>query len=214
MMSSGLAIDVLVVDYLELLYAPEAARDDHWLKMGYICKFLRGLGKKYGFSVISAVQMKRDAISRIRKSKDDKIDFGADDAQGSNQISADADRIYALWIDPKDDRYIRLFTAKNRYGSSTYECALYFDAPCSRIYGDTTSYEHDKVYDEDQFKEIIDLANSFDGDEEKKEKDTGFTDLLNLDADVSDIAGHYDKFSDEDDENISELDLEDMMKSQ
>lgn len=171
LVGSKVGIDVLVVDYLELLYAPEARNEDHWIKMGHVCKFLRGLGKKYGFSTISAVQLKREAISRIRKSKDSKIDFGADDAQGSNQISGDADRIYALWLDPKDDRYIRLYTAKNRYGKRTYECALYFDAACSRIYGDTTVYNHNEVFSPEEFDDIVNLSDK-ENEEETNNVDT------------------------------------------
>ena len=165
----------------------------------------------YGISVISAVQMKRDAISRIRKSKDDKRDFGADDAQGSNQISADADRIYALWIDPKDDRYIKLYTAKNRYGKKSYECSLYFDAACSRIYGDTTSYDHDQIYDDQQFKEIIDLANSYNEDEENDKSNSReeYAELLSEEADTSDIEEYCDS-SDGGDDSY-EGDLGDLM---
>lgn len=205
LLSSRLEIDILVVDYLELLYAPEASKEDHWIRLGYICKFLRGLGKKYGFSVISAVQLKREAISRIRKSKDEKMDFGADDAQGSNQISADADRIYALWIDPKDDRYIRLYTAKNRYGKKSFDCSLYFDAACSRIYGDKTTYEHDSVYNEDQFKQIIDLANST-GDSDEKPDGNKFNDIIYPESvDEGDLQPYMDGHTDED-----EADDEDM----
>jgi len=212
LLASGTIIDVLIVDYLELLFPPEASREDHWIKMGYICKFLRGLGKKYGFSVISAVQMKRDAISRIRKSKDGKMDFGADDAQGSNQISADADRIYALWIDPQDDRYIKLFTAKNRYGKKSYDCSLYFDAACSRIYGDTTSYDHDKVYDEQQFKEIIDLANGIEEDGEES-KSKPFKDLVDEyeDADVTELDKFTDNHDDDEEEDDDDVTMEDLM---
>jgi len=204
LLSSGLEIDVLIVDYLELLYAPEAAKDDHWIRMGYVCKFLRGLGKKYGFSVISAVQLKREAISRIKKTKDGKMDFGADDAQGSNQISADADRIYALWIDPQDERYIKLFTAKNRYGKKSFDCALYFDPACSRVYGDTTSYEHDSIYNEKQYKEIIDLANSI--EDETDDKKSNFNDIIYPEeVKFSDIEVYKDGQNDEDEDEDIEL---------
>lgn len=156
-------IDVLIVDYLELLYHAEGKSAEHWIQMGDVCKFLRGIGKKYGFSTISAVQLKREAISRIKKSKDKKADFGADDVQGSNQISGDADRIYAIMI---DDRYMKLFTAKNRFGKSNYECSLYFDPECSRIYSDNTSYNHETLFTEDQFKEALDMADQEDEEEE------------------------------------------------
>ena len=164
-------IDVLVVDYLELLYhGGEGSSTERWIQMGDVCKCLRGLGKKYGFTVISAVQLKREAISRIKKNKDKSADFGADDAQGSNQISGDADRIYGLLIDSKDGRYIKMITAKNRYGKKNFECSLYFDPECCRIYGDNTKYDHDKLFDEDKFKEIIDQANHVE-DEDSSSKE-------------------------------------------
>jgi replicative DNA helicase len=200
LLGSRVDIDVLIVDYLELLYAPEAKNEEHWIKMGHVCKFLRGLGKKYGFSTISAVQLKREAISRIRKSKDSKIDFGADDAQGSNQISGDADRIYALWIDSQDDRYIRLYTAKNRYGKKSYECALYFDAACSRIYGDTTTYDHEKVFSEAQFNDIINLSNNSDDVAPSKPAEN----IYQEDMDVADTEKYTDGNKDDEaeDENF------------
>jgi replicative DNA helicase len=154
-------IDVIVVDYLGLLkYDLDCGSDstEQWAQAGDVCKFLRGIGKKYGFSTISAVQLKRDAISRIRKKKDSEIDFGADDAAESNQISADADRIFALMIDKKNTRYIRMFTAKNRYGRKNYECSLYFDPECSRVYGDKTTYNHDELFNDREFDDIVDQA--------------------------------------------------------
>jgi replicative DNA helicase len=179
-------IDVLVVDYLELLYHAEGKSSEHWIQMGDVCKFLRGIGKKYGFTVMSAVQLKREAISRIKKTKDNKADFGADDAQGSNQISGDADRIYALMI---DDRHIKLFTAKNRFGSNNYECSLYFDPECSRIYSDNTDYEHEKLFTEEQFKEIIDAADNVNNVPEEK-------------VYSSDIGDDIDKYYEKEDEDV------------
>ena len=79
-----------------------------------------------GFTAISGVQMKRDAISRMRKTKDSELSFGADDAQGSNQISADCDRIYALIIDLKDNSRMNFFSAKDRYGENGYRVIRYF----------------------------------------------------------------------------------------
>jgi len=193
-------IDVLVVDYLELLYHAEGISSEHWIQMGDVCKFLRGVGKKYGFSVISAVQLKREAINRIRKSKDKKIDFGAEDAQGSNQISGDADRIYALLI---DDRNLRLFTAKNRFGKFDYECSLYFDPECSRIYSDNTNYNHEKLFTEDQFKDIIDQAND-DSSSGKGSKKTSAPVVYDksVSDDIEEFCEDEDLIDESDDEDI------------
>ena len=201
-----LDIDVIVVDYLGLLkYDLDSGSGsvDQWAQAGDICKFLRGIGKKYGFSVISAVQLKRDAISRIRKKKDSEIDFGADDAAESNQISADADRIYALMIDKKNTRYIRLFTAKNRYGRKNYECSLYFDPECSRIYGDKTNYDHEKLFDDNQFDNIIDQANKT-TEKVKKEVESS----LDEDGFDDDFGFDFNDGDDDGDDDIADEDFE------
>jgi len=193
-------IDVVVVDYLGLLkYDLDlgSGSTEHWAQAGDVCKFLRGIGKKYGFSVISAVQLKREAISRIRKKKDSEISFGADDAAESNQISADADRIFALLIDPKNARYIKMFTAKNRYGKGDYECSLYFDPECSRIYGDKTSYNHSELFDNKEFDAIVDQAN--------KTREAMEEDLQAPNSFSSDELG----FLDDDDEDFDDEDLAD-----
>ena len=182
-------IDVLVVDYLECLSYDYGGKEDYWIQMGDICKFLRGLGRKYGMTIISAIQLKREAISRIRKSKDGEVNFGADDAQGSNQISADADRIYALIIDDKNNRFMKLFTAKNRHGDGGYECSLFFDGSCSRIFGDDTNYNHDELYDDREFNSIISKSSSnFDDldDEEEEEEDYLDDDFFKSDGTTSD----------------------------
>ena len=138
-------IDVCFVDYLECLSS--GLKEDHWKEMGTICKFLRGVGSKYGFTTVSAVQLKRDAIERVRKSKDGKVEFGADDAQGSNQISADCDRIYVLILDKHDKNKMHWHTAKDRYGDSSYTALLQFDGACSRVYGDVTEYKNDNLFE-------------------------------------------------------------------
>jgi replicative DNA helicase len=151
-------IDVLVVDYLECLVTGQS--DEHWLEMGNICKYLRGAGARLGFTTISGVQMKREAISRMRKTKESELSFGADDAQGSNQISADCDRIYALIIDPKDNSRMNFFSAKDRYGENSYKCSLYFDGACSRLYGDETHYDHSELTDDNGLSELLEKSNT------------------------------------------------------
>lgn len=149
-------IDVLVVDYLECLVTGQS--DEHWIEMGNICKYLRGAGARLGFTTLSGVQMKREAISRMRKTKDSDLSFGADDAQGSNQISGDCDRIYALIIDPKDNKRMNFFSAKDRYGENNYKCSLYFDGECSRLYGDQTAYDHSALTDDDGLSDLLDQS--------------------------------------------------------
>jgi len=149
------SIDVVYVDYLECLTS--GGNEDRWIEMGTICKFLRGVGSKYGFTTVSAVQLKREAIERIRKSKDGKVEFGADDAQGSNQISADCDRIYVLVLDKNDKKILHWHTAKDRYGDSSYTTKLCFQGECSRVYGDKTEYNHDNLFSGQDITQIAGL---------------------------------------------------------
>jgi replicative DNA helicase len=179
-------IDILVVDYLECLVTGQS--EEHWLEMGNICKYLRGAGARLGFSAISGVQMKRDAISRMRKTKDSELEFGADDAQGSNQISADCDRIYALIIDPKDNKRMNFFSAKDRYGENNYKCSLYFDGECSRLYGDETHYDHSALTDDEGLGQLLEQSqNMAEAMEEENDVDDSILDYREeLDYDEED----------------------------
>jgi replicative DNA helicase len=179
-------IDVLVVDYLECLVTGQS--EEHWLEMGNICKYLRGTGARMGFTAISGVQMKRDAISRMRKTKDSELSFGADDAQGSNQISADCDRIYALIIDPKDNSRMNFFSAKDRYGENSYKCSLYFDGACSRLYGDETTYDHSVLMEDDDLSAVINnsgknIANAISEADEVDDSVLDYRDEIDYDED-------------------------------
>ena len=154
--------DVVFVDYLELV-DPQTGNDDIWISYGDVCKFLRGLGRKYGFSVVSAVQLKRAAIERMRKSKSGEYTFGAEDAQGSNQISADSDRMFVGVL--KDNTW-NLYTAKNRFGSPK-EFKFYFDGLKSKIYMDGSSYEsHEPLASLSQLENFITTSDDYNEDED------------------------------------------------
>lgn len=108
---------VVILDYLDLIQ-PEVLNPDR-LDVGYgdICKMSRAMGKNMGFAVVTAAQMKRGAIERIRKhglDSPEKAAFGTDDIAGSNMIGADADNVFMLWKKPGGTE-LMLFTAKARY---------------------------------------------------------------------------------------------------
>lgn len=110
--------DVVILDYLDLLQ-PEIVNPNR-LDVGFgdICKMSRQMGKNMGFSVITAAQMKRAAVERLRKTGLDtpeKAQFGTDDISGSGQIGADADNAFVLW--KKGQNKIQLFTIKSRYSA-------------------------------------------------------------------------------------------------
>lgn len=110
---------VVILDYLDLIQ-PEVINPNR-LDVGFgdICKMSRKMGQNMGFSVITAAQMKRSAVDRLRKNgmeNPEKAAFGTDDISGSQQIANDADNVFVLW--PKEGRTeIKVFTIKCRYGA-------------------------------------------------------------------------------------------------
>lgn len=114
--SSSFKPQVVILDYLDLMQ-PEILNPDR-LDVGYgdICKMSRAMGKTMGFAPITAAQMKRAAVERLRKTGMDspeKAQFGTDDISGSGQIGADADNVFVLW--KKDGNKVMLFPVKSRY---------------------------------------------------------------------------------------------------
>jgi replicative DNA helicase len=110
--------DVIIVDYLDLV-APETPYPDRRdQELGDICKYFRQMGKTMNFSVITAAQLKRAAIDRMRKSganKPEKMQLGTDDIAGSHMIGADADEVMILCREDGGNR-IRMFIPKSRHG--------------------------------------------------------------------------------------------------
>lgn len=108
--------DVIILDYLDLI-APEISNPDRVdIGFGDICKMSRAMGKNLGFSAITAAQMKRGAIERLRKTgldQPEKAQFGTDDVSGSSMIGADSDNMFVLWR--KGGNELLLFTVKSRY---------------------------------------------------------------------------------------------------
>lgn len=115
--SSKFKPDVVLLDYLDLV-SPEVLNPNR-LDVGYgdVCKMSRQMGKNMGFAIITAAQMKRAAVDRLRKhglDSPEKAAFGVDDISGSAMIGADADNVFVLW--KKDGgTSIKVFTVKSRY---------------------------------------------------------------------------------------------------
>lgn len=110
--------DVVIVDYLALVASDISYPDRRDLEVGDVCKYFRKMGERLNFGVITAAQFKRSAIERIRKygfANPEKAALGTDDIAESNQIGADADTVFMLWLEDAGNR-IRVFTPKARHG--------------------------------------------------------------------------------------------------
>ena len=109
---------VVIIDYLALV-APESPRMDRRdLELGETCEYMRSMGEQMGFSVITAAQLRRAAIERIRKfgnETPEKATLSTDDVSDSNQIPATADTVFVLWPMPGDK--LKIICVKARHTS-------------------------------------------------------------------------------------------------
>lgn len=113
---------LVVIDYISIL-SPDTwyqkLAEHSWY--GQMCKDLRQLGRKMNFSVLSAVQLNREAIKSLRNQKDGKQTVGSDALRGSHDFSADADNIYVQFPHPEMPKEkLYLFCVKSRYGSTMF----------------------------------------------------------------------------------------------
>lgn len=89
---------LIIIDYVANLEPDEKRLDRNDLEIGGMLKDMRSMGRDLGFAVISAAQIGRAALTRLKKAgaNRDKPQIGSEDLRGSHEYSADADNIYAL----------------------------------------------------------------------------------------------------------------------
>jgi replicative DNA helicase len=153
--------DVVVIDYIANI-KPDG-KVDNWLAIGDILKELRAMGKQYGFAILSAAQMTRDGIKKLKSDKDMSKSPGSEDLRGSHEYSADADNIFAQAPSPEEPyRKMLLWCIKARYGKKTFDGKTYaildFYPEFSKI-DSSTAYSFD--INDDDFKKQLDLMNGF-----------------------------------------------------
>lgn len=114
---------LVVVDYVANLLADQDRYGRNDLEIGDMLKDMREMGKTMGFSVVSAAQLGRPALQRIRKAgaNNDKATLNSEDIRGSHEYSADADNIYAMLRNPNEpDEQLFLYCIKARNGKTTF----------------------------------------------------------------------------------------------
>ncbi len=126
------APQIVVVDYLGLVRPDTRHIGRHDLDLGDISKTLKFMGKKYGFHVITAAQLGRADIKRIREEgADAKLDSTA--VKGSHEVSADVEHIFALTQVPDEPERLKLHVIKNRSGPAGYTKDLRLQADTCQI---------------------------------------------------------------------------------
>lgn len=133
--------EIVVVDYISIL-APEKwyikQQSHEWV--GHMCKGLRQLGRKHGFHAISAAQLGREAIKRLKSQKDGQQTVGSEDLRGSHEFSADADNIFVLVPHPtQPNQKLLVFGVKCRNGDKSFGGKNRIELDVRKEYGQITS---------------------------------------------------------------------------
>jgi replicative DNA helicase len=147
--SSVFAPKIVVVDYLDLVEPENPNPDRPDIGLGDCCKMLRAMGKNTGYSVITAAQLKRGAMERLRKygfDTPEKSQLGVDDIAGSHMIGADADNVFMLWREDGGN-VLRIFTAKARYGQNDVSkgSSVNIDFMTNKIGDNVETMEHQRA---------------------------------------------------------------------
>lgn len=115
---------LVVIDYIANLEAHKNRYGRNDLEIGDMLKTMRQMGKDNDFAVLSAAQLGREALKRVRKSGSDrdKTSINSEDIRGSHEYSADADNIYAqLKHVQQPSALLDIFCVKSRNGPTTFE---------------------------------------------------------------------------------------------
>jgi hypothetical protein len=115
---------LVVIDYVANLEAHRNRYGRNDLEIGDMLKTMRQMGKDLNFAVLSAAQLGREALKRVRKSTGDrdKTSINSEDIRGSHEYSADADNIFAqLKHVQQPGALLDIFCVKSRNGPTTFE---------------------------------------------------------------------------------------------
>ena len=111
---------VVVIDYIANI-KPDSV-EENWLAIGDILKDLRAMGKQHNFAILSAAQLGREGIKKLKNDKEGSKSPGSEDIRGSHEYSADADNIFAQVPSPDEpNRKMHLYCIKARYGKKVFD---------------------------------------------------------------------------------------------
>jgi len=114
---------LVVIDYIANLTPDTRRSDRNDLEIGDMLKDLRQMGKTLDFAVVSAAQLGREALKRIRRAgaSRDKASINSEDIRGSHEYAADSDNIYAQLINTSQpDGLLDLYVVKARQGKKIF----------------------------------------------------------------------------------------------
>lgn len=195
--------EVVIIDYMDNLEADRKFNDRKDLEIHDMILNLRNIGLNRGFAVVSAAQLSRDALKKVRKtgsSKNDKevVTFHSEDIRGAHSFAMAADNVYAQNPNSQqpteklDFFVIKARNGKTKFPNGTMRGELDIFPVIGLIrsqgefdsHGDTSVYkvfsvneEDDIISKEDKNEEIYDYEKSESSEDIGKKdskKDTGF----------------------------------------
>jgi replicative DNA helicase len=109
---------MVFVDYVDNLIPDERnSRSD--LEMNNTLEDLRKMGQALGFGVVSAAQLSRDVLKKLKESKNGSV--SSTDIRGGQVMTANSDTVYAQWRDPANPAQNLIFTCiKARHGQNLF----------------------------------------------------------------------------------------------
>ncbi len=123
---------LVVVDYLSLLKI-ERSTIRHDLALGELAKGLKFMGKSYGFHVMTAAQLGRSDIRRIREEGADAAPPDSTAVKDSQEVPSHAEFVFAMTEVPDEANRIKLHIVKSRYGPHGYTKELHLNADICKI---------------------------------------------------------------------------------
>ena len=109
-MKETIGLDILFVDYLQFLVDCWSGKENQNVRVGEACKRLKSIVNDLEIPVIVASQLSRTLEHRPESSRKPNLA----DLRDSGNIEQDADVVFLLWRDPKDDKILEIKMAKNR----------------------------------------------------------------------------------------------------
>jgi replicative DNA helicase len=111
---------VLVVDYFDNII-PERQHGREGLAHRDIFEDLIAMGEKYGFAVVTAAKLTRDALKRLREMKDSKAELDSTDVHGGQEFGANAAFMYGqIRNSAQPASLLDFFCMKTRFGSPIF----------------------------------------------------------------------------------------------
>jgi replicative DNA helicase len=111
---------MVFIDYADnLLPDNQRSRSDE--QMNDTLEDLRKMGKALGFGIVSAAQLSRDALKKLKESSEKNQRITSTDIRGGQVMAANSDTVYAQWRNPAQPSEELVFTCiKARHGKNMF----------------------------------------------------------------------------------------------